>query len=278
MTLLTLIGVPPLLALLPLRDASSRTRLAAAIGEVFDARLLRALGLRRPARHAASVAVFALLTLASAALIPRIVIDTDYLSFFDEDKPVRRDFDAVNRAARGRDPALRRARRRRAGRLPRARDAARARAPPARGRRRPGVSRTLSLVDTLRVMNRALEHDDPGGGAHPRHARRDRRAAVPRAEGGPRALRERGPQPREPVGAHGRGRLGGDARAGDGARGGDRRGALPDGVHAAVTGNAILLARSADGIAESQPQTVGLAALVIFACWSGSACARSSSA
>jgi predicted RND superfamily exporter protein len=35
-------------------------------------------------------------------------------------------------------------------------------------------------------------------------------------------------------------------------------------VRGAVTGNALLLARSADGIAESQPQTVGLAALVIF--------------
>jgi hypothetical protein len=40
---------------------------------------------------------------------------------------------------------------------------------------------------------------------------------------------------------------------------------FPDGVRGAVTGNALLLARSADGIAESQPQTVGLAAGVIFA-------------
>ena len=50
MTLLTVMGIPPLLALLPLRDASARTRLAAAIGEVFDAPAARALGLRGPAR------------------------------------------------------------------------------------------------------------------------------------------------------------------------------------------------------------------------------------
>ncbi len=50
------------------------------------------------------VALFALLTLVSAVLIPRIVIDTDYLSFFSEDKPVRRDFDAVNRLLSGAIP------------------------------------------------------------------------------------------------------------------------------------------------------------------------------
>jgi predicted RND superfamily exporter protein len=39
---------------------------------------------------------------------------------------------------------------------------------------------------------------------------------------------------------------------------------LPAGVSSAVTGNAILLNRSADGIASGQPRTVGVAAVAIF--------------
>ena len=39
---------------------------------------------------------------------------------------------------------------------------------------------------------------------------------------------------------------------------------LPDGLTAVVTGNAILLNRAADGVARSQPLTVGLAAGTIF--------------
>ena len=263
MTLLTVMGIPPLLALMPLRDASTRTRLAAAIGDVFDRRLLALAGF--VARHAtALVAVFALLTLASAALIPRIVIDTDYLSFFAEGKPVRRDFDAVNRLLSGAIPlfvAL-------YGGAPGA-----FREPEAmRGLERlqhvadgaPHVSRTLSLADTVRVMNRALEQDDPEQERIP-----DTRAAVAELL----FLAPKGHLQTFTNVDHSRanlwvrtGAVGSEAireveRALDGAISVAR---LPENVRAAVTGNALLLARSADGIAESQPQTVGLAALVIF--------------
>src|SRR5262245_638767 len=103
MTLLTAVGIPPLLALLPLRDASSRTRLAARLGELFDRRLIALSGF--VAGHpGALVAAFTTLTIVSALMIPRIVIDTDYLSFFSPDKPVRRDFDAVNRLLSGAIP------------------------------------------------------------------------------------------------------------------------------------------------------------------------------
>ena len=40
--------------------------------------------------------------------------------------------------------------------------------------------------------------------------------------------------------------------------------ALPRVVKTAVTGNTVLIARSADGVAEAQPRTVAVAALAIF--------------
>ncbi len=263
MTLLTVMGIPPLLALLPLRDASTRTRLAAHIGDVLDRRLITLSAF--VAGHAGRlVAIFALLTLGSAVLIPRIVIDTDYLSFFDPDKPVRRDFDAVNSLLSGaiplfvsldggapgafREPEALRA----LERLQHAADGA------------PHVSRTLSLVDTVRVMNRALEQDDPAEARIP-----DTRAAVAELI----FLAPKGHLQSFTNVDHSRsnlwvrtGAVGSEAireveRALDA---GIAKAGLPAGVRSAVTGNALLLARSADGIAESQPQTVGLAALVIF--------------
>ena len=263
MTLLTVMGIPPLLALMPLRDASTRTRLAAAIGDVFDRRLLALSGFVGR-RASVLVAVFALLTLGSALLIPRIVIDTDYLSFFAEDKPVRRDFDAVNRLLSGaiplfvsldggapgafREPDAVRA----LERLQHVADGA------------PHVSRTLSLVDTVRVMNRALEQDDPAQARIP-----DTRAGIAELL----FLAPKGHLQSFTNVDHSRanlwvrtGAVGSEAirevetaleAAVEVAR-------LPENVRSAVTGNALLLARSADGIAESQPQTVGLAALVIF--------------
>jgi len=264
MTLLSVIGIPPLLALMPLRPAGSGTRLAARIGEVFDRRLVALAGFE--CRHAnALVVAFGILTVVSAALIPRIVIDTDYLSFFSEDAPVRRDFDAVNRLLSGaiplyvtldggkpgafHEPEVLRA----LERLQHAADAA------------PHVSRTLSLVDTLRVMNRALEQDDPAEARIP-----DTRAAAAELL----FLAPKGHLERFTNVDHSRANL----WVRTGAVGSEAvrevesaltpaiaEAGFPDGVRGVVTGNALLLARSADGIAASQPQTVGLAALVIFA-------------
>ncbi len=264
MTLLSVIGIPPLLALMPLRPAGSGTRLAARIGEALDRRLVALAGF--VSRHAnAIVLVFASLTALAACLIPRIVIDTDYLSFFSEEAPVRRDFDAVNRLLSGaiplfvtldggapgafREPEALRA----LERLQHAADAA------------PHVTRTLSLADTVRVMNRAIGEDDPAEERIPAtraaaaellflapkshlgrfvnvdHSRTNlwvRTGAV-----GSEALREV-EAALEPALASA---------------------AFPDGIQGSLTGNALLLARSADGIAENQPLTVGLAALVITA-------------
>jgi predicted RND superfamily exporter protein len=264
MTLLSLLGIPALLALLPLRTAGSGNRLAAHIGAVLDRRLLALSAF--VARHATPlIAGFALAGLASAALVPRIVIDTDYLSFFSPDAPVRRDFDTVNRLLSGaiplfvsldggapgafREPEALRA----LERLQRDADAA------------PYVSRTLSLADTVRVMNRALEQDDPAAERIPD----TRSAAAELLFLAPKAHLSRFTNVDHSrtnlwvrTGAVGSEALREVEAALDAGLAAAR---FPDGVHGAVTGNALLLARSADGIAESQPQTVGLAALVIFA-------------
>jgi predicted RND superfamily exporter protein len=264
MTLLSVIGIPPLLALMPLRPAGSGTRLAARIGEVFDRRLVALAGF--VSSHAnALVLGFGALTVASACLIPRIVIDTDYLTFFAEDAPVRRDFDTVNRLLSGaiplfvaldggapgafREPEALRA----LERLQHAAD------------RAPHVTRTLSLVDTVKVMNRAIEQDDPAEERIP-----DTRAAAAELL----FLAPKGHLDRFANVDHSRtnlwvrtGAVGSEAvREVEAALDPALAGAgFPSGVTGAVTGNALLLARSADGIAENQPQTVGLAALVIFA-------------
>jgi hypothetical protein len=257
MTLLTAIGIPALLALLPLREAGSRLALASRIGAFLDRRLI-ALSRFVVSHAGALVAAFAAVTLTSACLIPRIVIDTDYLSFFDEDKPVRRDFDTVNRLLSGAIPlfvAL-------DGGAPGAFREPEALQTAADGA--PHVTRTLSVVDTVRVMNRALERDDPASERIP-----DTRTEVAELL----FLAPKGHLQSFVNVDHRRanlwvrtGAVGSEAvreveRALEAAV---AQAGFPPAVTSAVTGNALLLARSADGIAESQPQTVGLAALVIF--------------
>ena len=82
------------------RPRPARTGSAARIDAAAGAhRRLHAAPLRRDprrlrARHACS----------RPSLIPRIAIDTDYLSFFSDDAPVRRDFEAVDRLLAGAVP------------------------------------------------------------------------------------------------------------------------------------------------------------------------------
>ena len=52
----------------------------------------------------AVIAVWGVLTLGAAAAIPRVVIDTDYLSYFPERSSVRRDFEAINHLLSGAVP------------------------------------------------------------------------------------------------------------------------------------------------------------------------------
>jgi len=199
-----------------------------------------------------------------AAAIPRIVIDTDYLSFFDERSDIRREFEAVNDLLAGAVPIYISLRAEEAGAF---RDSAVLRAMERIQRKAdaiPTVSRTLSLVDTVRVMNRVLSRDDPEAERIP-----DTRGAVAELI----FMAPKGDLDRYTNVNHSRanvlvrtGAVGSAAVRSVAAQleTAISEGALPEGIEADVTGNAILLSRSADGIARSQPQTVCLAALAIF--------------
>lgn len=263
MTVVALAGVPATLAVLPAPRRRAVAPLAERLADALDARL--ALLARASSRHPSRViALWALAGLASAAVLPRIEIDTDYLSFFDEDAPVRRDFEAVNRSLAGavplyvplaagepgafRDPELLR----------------RVEALQARLDAVPGVSRTISFLETLRLLNRAIERDDPAAERIPdtreevaellymvpkgelaRLANVDQSRAnliVRTGEVGSAAMRALVARLEAEVAAAG----------------------LPADVRAGVTGNAILVNRGADGIAAGQPWTVGAAAVAIL--------------
>ncbi len=257
-TVIALAGLPALLALLPpprpMRGWNER------LDAFLDARLA-ALVAGASRRRVAVMVLCGLTALAAASAIPRIEIDTDYLSFFDADDPVRRDFEAVNHALAGavpiyvplvgppgtfRDPDLLR----------------RIEALQARLDATPGVSRTLSFLDTLRVLNRAMERDDPAQERIP-----DSRAGIAELL----FMVPKGELARFMNVDHSRANL--VVRTGEVGSAAVRtltgrlEQALTDAnlpVAGAVTGNVVLLNRSADGIAEGQPRTVGVAALAIF--------------
>lgn len=269
-TLLSLTAVPALLALIRVEESEAggplyagRTRVSAAVGDSIDRALggLGALGGRFPTPV---LAVWALLTVLALVLIPKIVIDTDYLTVFHPDTRVRRDFAQVNRLLAGaipiyvvfhgdeegvfRKPSVLRWIERIQTDLQGV----------------PGVSQVLSAVDLVRLSNRALEEGR-------REAERvpDTREAVAEAvfmipkeklrrfatsnhssanlivrtgSLGSAAVRDLERRLREVVARH----------------------PAPDGLRPDVTGNAILINRSADGIAGNQISQVGSAALTIL--------------
>jgi hypothetical protein len=265
---LALTALPVVLSLLPpRREGSALPAALARASERFARALERALAAvhdasaRHPARCIAAGAIAAAV---AAAAIPHTVADTDYLSFFDEDSPVRRDFAAVDRLLSGaipiyvvlsgggpgafREPAALHA----------------LEALQARADAIPGVSRTISIADTLRAMNRAVERGEPAAERVP-----DDRAAVsellqlaPKDEiarlVNVNASRANLVVRTGEVGSAAIARLSGALRAAG-------REALPASIEAEPAGNAILLSRSVDGIADSQVQSVGAAALTIFA-------------
>jgi hydrophobe/amphiphile efflux-3 (HAE3) family protein len=272
-TLLTLSGMHAALALAPLRaPGTGLAGPAERIAAILEAGLGR-LGSATNRYARVWLVGFGCAALVALLLIPRIEIDTDYLSYFDADAPVRLDFEAVNARLSGavpiyvtlgpdapgrfREPEVLRS----MERLQRASEQI------------PLVSRTHSLVDTIRVMNRALSADDPAAERIP-----DTRPAVAELL----FLAPKGDLDRYTNANHSRanvlvrsGAVGTssvraltDALADAVAAAG-----LPPDVEVELTGNALLLARSADGIALGQPRSVGLAAvtiLVLITCSMGS--------
>ena len=269
-TALSLSALPALLVLLPLRPLARpgarpevRLRLAARLGSRLDRALAR-LG-SFVCRHSGGVVLaWSLLALLAACALPRVVIDTHNLSFFDASSRVRRDFEAVDRLLAGAVPLYVVVE----GDLPgRLRDPATLRSLELLEERLakiPGVSQTSSFLPTLRLLNRALSRDDPAAERIPdtragvaellfmlpkrdlaRFATVDQSAAnlvVRTGEVGSAAMRRL------------TARI--EAVLSDGG--------VPPGMRALVTGNAVLLDRAADAVAGSQLATVASAALAIW--------------
>jgi predicted RND superfamily exporter protein len=212
----------------------------------------------------AVIAVWGVVTLGAAAAIPRVVIDTDYLSYFPERSSVRRDFEAINHLLSGavpiyvvwsgseagafRDPQVLAAIERVQTRLDET----------------TGVSRTLSMVDFIRVIHRVFREDDPAAERIPdtRSGVSDLIFLIPKhdlarfsnvnqsranilvrtGEVGSAAIQDLVGRIEAVLAEH----------------------PLPVGVSVDVTGNTILLSRSADGVASGQPRSVSAAAIAIF--------------
>ncbi len=261
-TLSALTGAPAVLALLPLRD-EPRAGFSARLGVWLDGRL-EGLATRVAGSAGAIVGVSAGVVLLSLLLLPRIVIDTDYLSNFDETAPLRVDFEAINDLLAGAVPLYVVLEGTGAGSF---REPGVVRAIEEIQRRLDGldgVGRTLSFVDSMRMLNRAFHQDDP---AYER---------VPETRPGVTELLFMIPKnelQRFTTVNHGRanvvvrtGEIGSQhvLRLVDEIEAQLAAVELPEGVRAHVTGNAILLAHSADGIATGQPISVAIAALSIF--------------
>ncbi|MGH0032690.1 MAG: efflux RND transporter permease subunit [Myxococcota bacterium] len=261
-TLLSLTGIPAALVLLPRRATPRASPLARVGGRVLERTLagLAGTACRRPG---AVIGGFALLLVLALAAIPRIEVDTDYLSFFDPDAPVRRDFERVNRLLAGAVPLFVVFDGGERGHLREPDVLRRIEAVQQDLDALPGVSRTLSFLDTLRVLNRAVSGDDPAAERIPdtragvtelffmlpksdlqRFATIDQSAAnlvVRTGEVGSAALRALSARIEAVLAER----------------------PVP-GLRAGLTGNAILLTRAADGVARAQPRTVLLAAAAIF--------------
>jgi predicted RND superfamily exporter protein len=266
-TMLSITGVPAVLALTPMRASpfgeAALRRIAGASDALLGATLV-AVGRFSRRRSGAVLVVFGLLTLGAVAMIPRIAIDTDYLSFFDARAEVRRDFEAINRLLAGAIPLFVVIEGPGPGYL---RDPEALRGIEALQRRideLPGASRTLSFVDTLRILNRAVSADDPAEERIP-----DTRAGVAELL----FLLPKGDLARFATVDQAEanlivrtGEVGSAAmrRLTDGIEAVLGESALPGAPRIFVTGNALLLTRAADGVAAGQPFTVGFAALAIF--------------
>jgi hypothetical protein len=269
-TLLSLTFVPAALALLPVPRqagasgaARTRPRITDRIESAIDVLLARISALSQ--RHAwGAIVLWTLLCVVSAVLIPRVSIDTDYLSFFDEDAPVRRDFENVNRLLAGAVPLYVVVDGTEAGAFREPEQLRALERVQARIDQIPGVTHTTSMADSIRVLSRVMEEDDPAAEHIPetRGAVAELLNLIPKNELGRLATSNQGRANlivrTGEVGSAAVRTL--TARLEEAVAGE----ALGPGTKTAVTGNAILVSRSADAIAWGQANSVGLAALSIL--------------
>jgi len=259
-TTLALTALPAVLRLMP---ASALRVHPGRAGNALD-RALDAVSALVRARPGLVLTAWSLLTVVGLALIPRIVVDSDYLTFFDPSSDVRRDFAAASHLLVGavplyvtvdggeegafREPDNLRAVERLQHRIG-ALDA---------------VSATTSVVDLVRTVNRTIEKDDPAAERIPdtRGEVADVLFLLPKNE-----LRRFANSNHSKVNIVVRTGRSGSAAILELERDIRREIAaadLPIGLHADVTGNAIVVNRSAEGIARNQLSTVGAATAAIL--------------
>jgi hypothetical protein len=269
MSLVSVTGVPALLACLPL-PASARepahslpARVSLWLGRTID-RFLAAVAAFATEQPMPILVAWTLLTLAGVALIPRIVVDTDYLSFFDARSDVRRDFDAASARLVGavpiyltltgpgegafREPANLEALERLQHRV----DAV------------PGVSATLSVVDLLAILHRAVERDDPAFETLPttRKEVADLLFLIPKNK-----LRRFANTNHSRVNLLVRTAVTGSAEVAalrTRLAGAIAAAALPAELTATITGNTIVFTQASDGIAGNQLTSMALTAVTIL--------------
>ena len=263
-TIIVLTGLPALLCLLPLHTESGKalfspqTRLAEAFEHHMEGWLGRLAEWQM--RHRNRVLGFwAVCAVIACALMPRIVTDTDFITFFKPSSAVRQDFDAVNRLLTGAVPIYVVLEGEKEGTF---REPAALRAVEhleSRIEKLPGVTAVISAADLVKVARQALENGDPA------------KARIPDTRGELAELMFM--IPKEKLRAFATSnhssanllvrtdRLGSAAlrdledaihREIDAEK-------LPDGVRGDVTGNAIRINRGADGIAGNQVAQLTLA-------------------
>jgi predicted RND superfamily exporter protein len=266
-TLLSLTFVPSAMSLIPLPLHKSAEVDGTAASRWFNIQLARILATFEHLavnRSSLVLSFWAVATVIAIATIPRITIDTDVITFFKQDSKVRTDFAAINDLITGTVPIYVMV------------------TGPAEGTFRepdhlrmierlqrrledlPGVQQVLSSVDFVKLSTSAMEGKAQSEGRIP-----DSRAAVAEAT----FILPKSELRRFTTSNHSRvnlivrtGRAGSAAIRSLEA---DIRQALLDAdlppvFATAVSGNAVLLNRSADGIAQNQATQVGFAALAIF--------------
>lgn len=261
-TLISVTGIPALLSRLPARspgDAGESVVMRRLLVPLLDR--TAAFTTRRPR---AAVLAWGVLVIGAVVMIPRTVVDTDYLTFFDRQSPERRDFAAISDLIVGavpiyvtlasptggafREPGHLRA----VERLQQRIDAL------------PGVSATLSVVDLVEVLNRVVEKGDPQAERIPdtRGEVADILFLIPKNK-----LRRFANADHSRVNIVVRTGTSGSAailalerRLHEAVAATD----LPPDVTVEVTGNAIVVNNAADGVARDQVTSVGVAAIAIF--------------
>lgn len=258
--MLSLSALPALLSILPPGLLRGRAGWPAALLD----RCLGAMTTLVLRRRGAVLGAWGLAIVVALACIPRIVVDSDYLTFFDPVSDVRRDFAAVSSLLTGAVPLYVTVDGGEEGAF---REPANLRAVEALQERIDavdGVSATTSIVDLLKRANRVFEKDDPSFERIP-----DTRGEVADVM----FLLPKGEARRFVNSNHSRanivvrtGRSGSAAVLGlerELRRTADAAG-LPAPLQAEVTGNAVVVNHGAEGIARNQFSTVAAAALAIL--------------